>query len=72
MNAQPTMEAALKHALTLLDHFPVAVTLGTHLTMMEHLAMVCTKRKISYPYIVCPSSLCFGASIKLVYLANQM
>ena len=43
MNAQPTMEAALKHALTLLDHFSVAVTLGTHLTMMEHLVMVSIK-----------------------------
>ena len=40
MNAQPTMEAVLKHALILSDHSLVAVTLGTYLIMMEYLAMV--------------------------------
>ena len=40
MNAQPTMEVALKHALTLLGHSPVTVTLDIHLTMMECPVMV--------------------------------
>ena len=40
MNAQLTMEVVLKHVPTLLAHSLVAVTLGTHLTMMECLAMV--------------------------------
>ena len=42
MNAQPTMEAAPRHVQIRLDHSPVAVTLGTHLTMMDYPAMVRT------------------------------
>ena len=41
MNALPTMVAVPIHALILLDHSPVAVTLGTLSTMMEPLVMVC-------------------------------
>ena len=39
MNALPTMAAAPRHAQILLDLSLVAVTPGTHLTMMEQLAM---------------------------------
>ena len=40
MSVPHSMEAVLKHVLTLLDHSPVAVTLGTHLLQMEELVMV--------------------------------
>ena len=48
MNALPIMEVALKHVLTLLDHSPVVVTLGTVSTMMECPVMVCIHACILY------------------------
>ena len=40
MSAPPIMVVVLKRALTLLDHSPVTVTLGTHLIMMASPVMV--------------------------------
>ena len=58
MNVPLTMEAVLKPAPTLLDHSPVAATLGTYLTMMQLHVMVSCSRCKAYGEIftedVCP------------------